>query len=173
MTIHLMIDLETLSTSPRAAVMSLGYTVFDTGIIEKGGWVVNLASSIMAGGEIDADTIAWWQKQDQDAVRAVTHGGVHIYDVMSGLSAVAMDKGVERVWSHGATFDIPIVEFYMRTLGVDQPWRYSDHRDTRTLFELAQEKGWEKPKRSGIAHRATDDALYQTVLVMGALRALS
>ena len=163
----IMIDTETLSTSPRAAVMSLGYAVFnEKEILSTGGWVINVASSILAGGEVCSDTIAWWKQREPDAVNAVTHGGLHIDSVMSQLRDVCVMRDVQKVWAHGATFDIPIVEFYMK----EPPWRYSDHRDTRTLFDVAERRGWEKPKMvDGVAHNAVDDAVFQAECVISAL----
>lgn len=155
---NLMIDFETFATSNRAAVASLGYAVFDTeGVIDSGGWVINVASSLLAGGEINKGTVDWWIAQEVDAQRALSSGGVPIYDVMNGLADVWNAYNCDYVWSHGATFDIPLAEFYFQG---HQPWKYSAHRDTRTLFDLASRNGWVRPTRT-TSHIASQDAMEQ------------
>lgn len=163
---NLMIDFETLAVSRNAAVASLGYTVFDTTTIyDNGGWVINTASSILAGGVVDQGTVDWWKTQDVEAQRAISNGGVAITDVMMQLAEIWNDRKCNLIWSHGATFDIPIAEFYFQG---HEPWKYSAHRDTRTLFDVAKMKGWVKPERI-TTHVASKDALDQAEDVIAAL----
>ncbi len=170
--LHMMIDFETLATTPDAAIASLGYTVFDhSGIIESGGWVVNLTSTIMLGGVVDPETVKWWQKQDEQAQENITNGGVPIGQVMSDLQIKWDERGCDFIWSHGAIFDIVIAEHYFRKTDVSIPWKYSAARDTRTLFDIATTVGWEKPVRE-TAHVAEQDAIDQTEDLLAAFKHL-
>lgn len=162
---EMMIDFETLATCRNAAVCSLGYTVFNReSVLGSGGWVVNTTSSILAGGVVDQETVDWWKGQQFNAKEAIISGGVPIAEVMSQLAKVWVDSDCKNIWAHGATFDIPIAEFYMQG---SQPWDYRDHRDTRTLFDEAKHMGWERPKTPTL-YIASADALDQTKHVIEA-----
>jgi hypothetical protein len=66
----LMLDLETMGTSPNAAIVAIGAVKFDPGTGELGGrfyQVVDLASSVAAGCVIDPDTVLWWMRQSPEA----------------------------------------------------------------------------------------------------------
>lgn len=163
---NLMIDFETFALTQDAAVSSLGFAVFDHDRVHsRGGWVINVASSLLAGGVVNPETVNWWKTQEKAAKDALISGGVPIQRVMTELCGIWQKNACKLVWSHGATFDIPIAEFYM---GGQPPWRYSQHRDTRTLFDIAKMKGWVKPKRV-TAHVASQDALDQAEDAIAAL----
>lgn len=169
---NLMIDFETLAVSNDAAVSSLGFAVFDTErVLEYGGWVINTTSSILSGGVVDPETVNWWKAQDEEARGAICSGGVDVFTAMTGLAEAWNKHDCKLVWSHGATFDIPLAEFYFQG---HHPWRYSAHRDTRTLFDIATMKGWVRPERV-TAHVASKDALAQaedTIAALALLRGL-
>ena len=67
--------------------------------------------------------------------------------------------GVFGVWSHGATFDLVIIENIYRQLGKNLPWQYWQLRDTRTLFDL----GFNPDMPQGSKHDALQDAIRQSV----------
>lgn len=163
---HMMIDLETFGTGNNAAIVQIGAVVFDmfTPSVIQRQWTIPLQWSILAGGEVDASTVEWWRKQSDLArasIRDVNRGGDHtLISVLTELSNVYDENTCERVWSHGLIFDVPILDGYYRRLALAVPWKYRDTRDTRTLFDLAQNIGWVKPLRS-TAHTAVADAMAQ------------
>ena len=77
----------------------------------------------------------------------------------------AMDRfhkfawGCDAFWSHGATFDLVIIENIYRQLGKPLPWNFWQLRDTRTLFDLGYDP--DMPKNS--KHDALQDAIRQSV----------
>lgn len=164
---NIMIDFETFAVSNKAAVASLGFAVFTReNIIDSGGWTINVASSLLAGGEVDPDTMDWWKSQSVEAKSDLIHGGICIENVLVELTSVWERHKCKAVWAHGATFDIPIAEFYFKG---SQPWRYSQHRDTRTLFDIAHQNGWERLQRS-TSHLSSQDAYEQAEDAIKAMR---
>lgn len=161
---HMMIDLETMSTAPNAAVAALGIAVFDReNILNISHFTVNVASCLLAGAHVDDGTVQWWRGQSSEAKDAISHGGLHYRRAMNQLRSKWLEYGCERVWSHGSNFDVAICEFYG-----EMPWSYRQVRDTRTLFEIAQGMGWKRPEGQGIAHVASTDAANQAKAVISA-----
>lgn len=161
--IEMMIDGETLSTKQNAAIASLGYTIFNrtVGIMNKGGWVVNVASSILAGGDVDPGTVEWWRCQTAQAKDAISNGGVRQSSVLEDLTKVYKENKCERVWSHGLTFDVALLENTYAREGMAHPWSHKQPRDTRTAFEIAEEYGFER-STGAPTHCAVQDAVDQT-----------
>ena len=71
---HIMIDLETLDTSPSAAIISLiGAVKFrsatQTPLGDKFYLPVSIQSNLDEGRTISGDTLRWWMNQDDGAQR--------------------------------------------------------------------------------------------------------
>lgn len=168
----IMIDLETLATSPNAAVIQVGAVAFDShnGTVSPDAFErdVDLFSAVMLGGEVEARTAQWWRDR----------GGLELKnprplrEVLTDLSAwLKQFKDVKRVWCQGANFDEPILSGYYKRAGIACPWPYYAARDTRTVYDLAEEFGWLKPKGE-TAHRALEDCLAQGKVLVAALKYL-
>jgi hypothetical protein len=173
MTLHVMIDNETMGIGPTAAVIQIGAVVFDVKnkVIREARFerTISLGSALAIGCTVDQSTIDWWKKQSDTAQRAVTDNPESISTVINEFVAWFKNLGkIEGVWSHGASFDIPQLEFIMRSLNLACPWRYFNVRDTRTIHWLA---GLPKPTRK-TAHTALADAIAQAEDVLQSLRLL-
>lgn len=177
MTTHVMLDLETFSTAPDAAIVQIGAIQFD---LEAKTWdydagferTVTLQSSILAGGRVDPETIEWWRRQSTQARSSIS------WCLETGTLTSALDAFIKWfpkdtcLWSHGASFDVPVLESAFRSDGRAVPWDHRRVRDTRTLFELADHlAGWSRPKRE-TAHTAAADARDQAEDVRAAHAAL-
>lgn len=162
--LHVMIDLETMSTAPNAAIMQIGACAFEFTSAVKSGIIkidISLQSSVLAGGHVDPETVKWWNSQRYELKRGFGWNTVHLHDALIEFGKWFDEhQEIEGVWSHGASFDIPVLESAYRSLGLPVPWDYRLVRDTRTMHWLAKELGWEKPKRE-VAHTALEDALVQ------------
>lgn len=181
--VHMMIDLETFGVGERAAIIQVGLCAFNPdAVVETNGdpgelaldgegelpggasqeWNVTLQSAMLLGGEIDPGTVEFWRKQPPAAQEAVGTSGWSIRHVLDNVRAFHALYKPERVWCHGATFDVPIIDGYYRRAGQASPWRYSQPRCTRTAFEDAAEfAGWERPDRGPTAHLGRADAIAQ------------
>ena len=171
-----MIDLETLATSPDAAILTIGAVKFDPfgKDIEEPAMDsfyvrVDLDSCHEIGLVTNDDTIAWWANQDQ-AVQDEAFGEgadrLHIKDAMDQLYKFCW--GAKRVWSNGAAFDIPICETVFTRIGKAIPWNFWQVRDVRTAFDL----GINPQMPPVTAHHALADAYNQAVGIQNVYRTL-
>lgn len=172
MTKHLMVDLETLAVTPRSVILTLGAVHFDPYSNEIGDSLylkLDLDEQDQLNREIDPNTLDWWSKQDS----LIMEEAFSITDRINLNSA--MDKfhkfawGCDAFWSHGATFDLVIIEDMLRQLNRSLPWNYWQLRDTRTLFDLGY--GADMPKEN--KHNALEDAIRQAIGVQNVFRKLN
>ncbi len=170
-----MIDLETLATSPNAAVLTIGAVKFDPfgddvheATCKKLYIKVDLDSCQDLNLDISDDTIQWWASQSQEAQDEAfgSEGRIHIRDAVEQLYKFCW--GAKRVWSHGASFDIVICENIFRKVQKSVPWKFWDVRCTRTMFDLGMD-----PRRPPVLkHHALEDAWNQAVGVQNMFRSL-
>jgi exodeoxyribonuclease VIII len=165
---HIMVDLETVSNKPNAAITQIGAAAFNIGtgaILKTFEAHVDLASAIRAGGAVEADTIVWWLGQDAGARSAFVdgqNGATAIGEVLQDF--IGWCKGFNetlRVWSNGASFDVPIIEVAMSRFGLKPPWKFWDVLDVRTVAFLCGCKWTDLAPPEGTGHKAVDDAVRQ------------
>jgi hypothetical protein len=175
MNTDIMIDLETLATTPDAAVLTIGAVKFDPfgeDIKEPTAdsfYVrVDLDSCDELGLAVSDDTLAWWANQDQAAQDEAFSGDnrIHIRDAMNQLYKFCW--GAKRVWSHGSGFDVVICEHIFRKLNKAVPWSFWQVRDTRTIYDL----GIENNRPDVLKHHALHDAYSQAVGVQNVFNTL-
>jgi exodeoxyribonuclease VIII len=169
---HLMVDMETLAVSPSAVVLSLGAVHFDpysTGYGDSIYFRIDLDDQDTLGREVDPKTIDWWSKQDPAIMEEAfsLDNRIPLVDAMDQFHRFAW--GCSAFWSHGATFDLVILENIYRQLNKPLPWNYWQLKDTRTLFDLGQDP--EMPQ--GSKHDALQDAIRQAVGVQNVYRKLN
>jgi len=171
---RIMIDLETMATCPRAAIVSVGAVEFGEGRITREFYRrVDLGSCAAAGLVIEADTLRWWLRQDEEARRELTREwdakeradgniGKVLYDLGEWLDVDAETE----IWSNGAAADaVWLQEAYGACFGRETvPWRHWQVRCFRTLKELSRgcEEGIVLPPRVA-HHHALADARYQAL----------
>jgi len=169
----IMIDLETLATTPDAAILSIGAVKFDPWSnninFENFYCRVDIDSCNRLGLRTDNSTIEWWSKQSKEAQEEAfsPDGRIDIVDAMNQLYKFCW--GSKHVWSHGAAFDIVILETIFRKLEKTTPWKYYEVRDTRTLFDL----GIDPCQPKTLKHHALEDARNQAVGVQNIFKQLS
>lgn len=160
-TFDIMLDLETMGTGPNAAIVAIGAVAFDlqAGTIgDRFYRVVDLGTSVVMGGEIDADTVLWWMKQSDDARAMFTRDSVPLSLALADFSLWLSAHGAPdnvRVWGNGAAFDNVILSSAYRSSSRTQPWRHWNDRCYRTVKSLYPDV---KLERVGTHHNAVDDA---------------
>jgi exodeoxyribonuclease VIII len=169
---HLMVDMETLAVSPSAVVLSLGAVHFDpysTGYGDSIYFRIDLDDQDTLGREVDPKTIDWWSKQDPAIMEEAfsLDNRIPLVDAIDQFHRFAW--GCSAFWSHGATFDLVILENIYRQLNKPLPWNYWQLKDTRTLFDLGHDP--EMPQ--GSKHDALQDAIRQAVGVQNIYRKLN
>jgi DNA polymerase III epsilon subunit-like protein len=171
-----MIDLETLSTSTDAAILTIGAVKFNPNgnelvdnSMEEFYVKVDLDSCSRLGLSIDDNTIAWWASQSKEAQDAAfsEDGRIDIVDAFNQLYKFCW--GSKRVWSHGAAFDIVICETVFKKINKLVPWEVWQVRCSRTLFDL----GVDPSRPATLKHHALEDARNQAIGVQNIFRELA
>jgi len=175
MNTDVMIDLETLDTKPTASILTIGAIKFDpfgddlhNQSCEKLYIKVDIDSCDELGLTTSQSTIDWWAQQSKEAQDEAfsTEGRVHIREAFNQLYKFCW--GAQRVWSHGAAFDIVICENVFAKLEKLVPWNFWQVRCTRTLFDI----GINPERPPVLAHHALEDAWNQAVGVQNVMRTL-
>ncbi len=139
-----MLDIETLATSQRAVVLSIGALQFE--LYHEGPRieerlnaffaVLDLREQIELGREVDKTTVKWWQDQTQ-AARDHWANALHVGNITSLSPALSnlrhFCKGARTIWANGAVFDLGILQTLYADLGDEAPWKYNAPRDMRTV----------------------------------------
>ena len=168
-----MVDIETMSTEPNAAIVSIGACAFD--MLDKEEDVkhtflerISLVSNTKHDRHVSADTVTWWMRQSQEA-RDATFTGLLI-ELPAALDrfnqwVASLPIKPNRVWARDPDFDIVILREACKATGRHFPFAYWSTRSVRTIVELAY-PGRDEPKMGDEAkHSALNDAVYQALLV--------
>lgn len=172
---HCMIDLETLDVTPTAQILTIGAVRFDPygnelidADMDSFYAKVDFDSCSDLGLTVDDNTVAWWAQQSAEAQDAAFDptGRITVEDAMQQLYKFCW--GLKAVWSHGAGFDIVILEHVFNKVGRAVPWKFWQVRDTRTIFDL----GIDPARPPILKHHALEDAWNQAVGVQNVIREL-
>lgn len=180
---HVMVDLETMGTRAGCAIASIGAVKFDPDKDPAGlglslpqnrfHAIVELQSCINLRLHIDASTLYWWLDRTTIARNGIIGGRggetrIHVTDALKAFTAFFGDA--KYLWGHGASFDQPILEAAYHAAKLKAPCPFWNHRDTRTIFDLA---GGIKPERDPAQHHhALYDSEVQAVAVLKAYEKL-
>ena len=171
----IMIDLETLDVLPSATVLTIGAVKFDPfgddlndPTCQKFYVKIDVDSCDSLGCTVSQDTLDWWSRQSKEAQEAAfdPKDRISIIEALNQLYKFCW--GAKRVWSHGAGFDVIILENLFRKIGKAIPWQFWEVRDTRTLFDL----GIDPQRPPVLKHHALEDAWNQAVGVQNVFKTL-
>ena len=167
--IHVVIDLETLSTRPNAAILAIGAVAVDIiagKVIDEFSTTIDYEEGRALGVFHESEeTWAWWKKQGARAVQA-TFKREHSYTVGLKLFCSWYYKIKEKadghknvpVWGNGASFDNAILSHAFAVFGIKQPWFYTNDRCYRTLAALFPIAGKKKSGPKHLQHIVVEDA---------------
>lgn len=166
----IMLDMETLDTSPYCVILTIGAVRFDpkgSGVVEK----LELRPTIEEQTEkfnrvINDDTIRWWGEQSPEAIEEAMgdKDRISFKECMEILYRFCWNR--RAVWSNGASFDVVVAETAWRQLDMRTPWPFYTVRDTRTLYEVAGVKLKDGGYKT--THKAVEDAERQAIVVQQA-----
>ena len=149
--IHIALDIETLSTRPTAAIISIAAKCFTfdkepqpmpLGVFCK---PVNATTCAMYHGfSFDQETIDFWAKQSDDAKRmyiqdadvaaSIRHALLSLNEYYKAACNICTGQR-PLIWCQGTDFDIAILRNAFRSVtGKDAPWPHNDVRDSRTFI---------------------------------------
>jgi hypothetical protein len=149
--LDVMLDIESLATSKRAVILSVGLVEFElhgpAGLHKRPFFgkrqriVPHVLSQLLTGRDVDPATVKFWQEQSGEARRHFTcpnpsermsahAAATAIYDFCRKAPS---EKGTKRIWAHGITFDLTNVEDFVVEAGFQRPWEYNSPRDCWTI----------------------------------------
>lgn len=167
---HVMLDLETFGKNPGCIIRSVGAVLFNprsVGFLEPFYATIDHQSCVDAGLVVEQETAQWWDRQSQEARDALLVDCRPLNVVAEIFSAWFRRNRCIQLWAQGASFDPPLWEHAMKSVGVKAPWEYYNVRDTRTLYEVAGVNTKHIPK-IGVSHNALDDCKFQVACVQQA-----
>jgi hypothetical protein len=163
-----MVDIETLGTSPDAAIISLGMAAFnDSELIATAGLAIRPADW---HGDIDPSTVHWWMQQSAEARMFSFNGTGTAADAALQLHHFIQQYGGEETWANDPSFDIVKLRQWWgrQNLAAPFPIHYRTERSLRTIIALAKELHIVLPGSAGTAHNPIDDAANQARTVLAA-----
>ncbi len=157
--IDVMIDIETLGTTPGSAILSIAVVPFGLhSPVEHFYEKISQESCIEKGLHIDDATVKWWDSQNAAAKQEAFSGTEKIEDVLSRLTLYIKQLGTVRPWGNGASFDVPLLEAAYIKCGMRAPWAYYNAMCYRTLKNLFP---FLVPTVPVMKHNALEDARSQ------------
>lgn len=166
---HIMVDLETLSLTSNARIVSIGAMCFQSkgeGVGEPWFYQTIKYDEDDTRFDVDPGTLAWWKKQSPEAQKVLT-------DPDAPSLSEGLDNFVNwmrcfdspRVWGNGAVFDNAVLKNSLIKCGKVIPWSHKNDRCYRTLIAQYEVKKV-KPK---IEHHALYDAVAQAETLLNAV----
>lgn len=156
----IMLDLETLGTSPGCVILSIGAVPFNSTGAQDNVFYdrISSADSKAHGFIVEEATEKWWKLQDPSAYKEATSGTLEIEEALVRFASyLEKFKTPVKIWGNGADFDNAILAFAYKKLGIPVPWRYSNSRCYRTLAALFPTT----KKPASASHVAVEDARIQ------------
>lgn len=180
--VQVAIDLETLSTSPAAVILSIGAVA----VCESTGQTIQFYSACRVSSQPtrkqDQSTLTWWASQSAEARTAFDYAhsdeaptlGLALNKLTDWLGQLGETHEVF-VWGNGSDFDIGILNHAYKEISPFTPWNFRNVRDMRTLYDITKRFGLDigsAVARVGTHHNALDDAQFQANIIMESLRQL-
>lgn len=155
-----MLDLETLATTPNAVIISVGAVYFSKEKLGGTFYAVLDPEDQQANGRvISPDTMAWWAKQSPEARKVFDEEPTPTAKALADFADFLGNRNV-KVWGNGADFDCVLLGSLYEAFGMRKPWSFTNNRCFRTLKNISQPRTNLPPRRS-THHNALDDAIYQ------------
>ena len=170
---HIMLDLETLSSGPRAAILSIGAVRFDLSLgIGPQIEIFIHPTSYHGVMEIDADTVGWWMSQRDEAKelfrKCISEGSLPICTALDEFSQFVGNDNDSLIWGNGSTFDNIILRNSYQVCGKKYFVSYKNDLCYRTLRRMFPHSKIEE----GVKHGALQDALNQAKTMIGLMKGL-
>lgn len=153
---NVMLDLETLSTEPNAAIVQIAAVAANG---ETFNVYIDPKDAERAGLHVSTETISWWNSQPAEIRNVVMGGTTSLQDAIEQFIQWALELAPTSqlyLWSKGQDFDFPILRNAIE-LFTEYPFDFRNHRDLRTAMHLTGTEA-SKPLK---AHDALSDALAQ------------
>jgi hypothetical protein len=170
---NVMIDIETLSTSPNAVILTIGAIVFDTkdtihlneletnkAFYRK----ITLQSCKDLNMDIDSATEKWWSQQDESVRYEAIDDPKNRLPIQIALKEFSDWLKIHttenfKIWANSPSFDCVILKEAYKLCNLKLPWKFWLERDIRTLFDITDIKSYDLPDSN--KHNALYDCYRQ------------
>ena len=134
---HICVSIETLSTQPDAAIVTLAAVKFSLTHVGVESFVVNInpISSKNAGLRISRDTLDWWRTQRPDDINMWQQSSTNLNEALENFTNFCGNTSDINFWSIRSRFDFPILESSFRA--TDMKNIFWNIRDLGTAYYLA------------------------------------
>ena len=133
----IMVDIETLSQSFNAVVVSIGAVKFNftEGIIDSFKVNIDAKSAKAVGLRIDQPTLKWWSEQSQEARDGWMKNPkpIDIHDALNQFSEWWGTRKDLMFWGNGG-FDSSVLASAYEACKIDRPWKYWNELALRTVY---------------------------------------
>lgn len=159
-TVHIVPDIETLSTVPNSMILSIGAVAVCNGqIIGDFYQNINPTNFEDLGFEASSSTIDWWNSPEQAAAKAdLQDDQVPLDEALQLFQQWILEVNGEWIWGYGSDFDVVILKNAFDKMCIEWPFKFWNHRCLRTLCSVLDIK---VPREKGIHHNAFADAVNQ------------
>jgi hypothetical protein len=171
-----MIDIETMSTSPEAVILTVGAVKFDphsTAMPHSDFYIKpDVNEQIALGRHVDDNTLKWWINQNPDVREEAfdLNDRISLKEFAEKLNEYM--SGVHQIWYHGATFDMVIIENLLDQISAKRSWKFWQMRDSRTFFDVMPSDP-RKDFDQGQLHNSLADARVQARAVQRVFKYLA
>lgn len=163
---NIIIDLETLSTAPDAAILSIGAVAVD---VDRMRICNNFYRAINPdqdawGRKTDPRTLEWWNTKVHPETKQEAFGGLSplpivLQQLRDWMRKVRGGMGAIGVWGNGVAFDNVILKSAYDECDIPAAWHYRYDRCYRTLASFYPHIKLEA--KNAQPHHALYDALYE------------
>jgi len=163
---HMMIDIETLSTRNDATVLSIGAVAFSPRngkIHDQKMWLFNHDNQ---GRHIEASTVKWWLSQPEACKHWASpprppcpDNAQTLREINRWVRKITSGSDVTHWWAKGPHFDYVILGSLYDQYEVQRPWDFWKLRDVRGLED------WVGRTKAAMAHDPLSDCLAQVETV--------
>lgn len=177
---NFMVDIETIGTTPGAAVLSIGACEFDDERYSRETpshfnpfYVnINLLDSLFSGFRVEPETVNWWMHNSKESRLAlVLEPLLTVRDALVEFNKYLPSRNDDyHLWAKGPDFDLVMLAEVYKQLEMKHPWSFRNSRDVRTICWAGGVPP--EPSLKLVQHNALHDAQEQADDVARNIRVL-
>lgn len=161
-----MIDLETYSELPTAAIASIGAVKFDPHtktMMDEFYVTIDPKSCKEYGLHFSKNTLDWWKTQPYEVRKTLRENNIHIDSALNQFTEWLGEFDKICCWN---MFDIPILIYSYHVIGSKEPWKFYKTLECRTIADVYGER---INRDEANHHNALEDAKGQATFIMNLL----
>ena len=158
-----MVDLETYSELPTAAIASIGAVKFDPTtrtILDEFYCTIDPISCKGYGLHFSKNTLDWWKTQPVEVRKTLRENNIDLETALLSLTEWMSEFDKICCWN---MFDVPILIYSYHIIGSKEPWKFYNTLECRTIADVYGKK---IVRDSSKHHNALEDAREQAKFII-------